>query len=158
METADFLEWAADHPRESAWIQQQVISLLTMQRLQACLLTRLLMAAEAADLKAPPIPEDLEALAKRIPFRETAHLSGLNCVTKWENAALGICRERVAYGCQRASRHGHWHPHPRKQPSVIYYRHGQPAVHKTLADLLVASPDVLEAAAKLYPPKGGKDA
>lgn len=152
MESADFRQWAADHPRESAWIQQQVISLLTMQRLLACLLTRLLMAAEAASI------EHCKSVGARILFRETAHLNGRDCVTKWENAALGICRETVAYGCPKANRHGYWQPHPRKHPSVIYYKHGQPAVYKTLAELLVASPDVLEYAAKLYPSKGGKDA
>lgn len=152
METAGFLQWAAESPRQAAWIQQQVISLLTMQRLQACLLTRLLMAAEAA------LIEHCKAVAKRIPFAKRAHLNGRDMVTKWENEAVGICRESIVHGCPKADGRGYWDPHPRKSPTVLYHRHGKSAVYGTLAELLLASPTVLDAAAKLYPPKGGQDA
>lgn len=160
MESADFLQWAADHPRESAWIQQQEISLLRMQRLLACLLTRLLMAAEAADLKAPPMPEDLQALAKRIPFRLRRSMSGRNRQQEYTNADLGIWVTRITYGCPKADRQGHWRQSS-KRPKVSCgciadgRMHGEyPSVSALLQDL----PGVARAAAKLYPPKGGQDA
>lgn len=160
MESADFLQWAADHPRESAWIQQQGISLLTMQRLLACLLTRLLMAAEAADLKAPPIPEDLEALAKRIPFRLQRSISGRNRQQEYANANLGIWVTRITYGCPKADRQGHWKQSSRK-PKVSCGCIAEGRMHgeySSVAALLQDLPGVARAAAKLYPPKGGKDA
>jgi len=155
-----YMQWAAGHPRDSAWIQQQVISLLTMQRLLACLLTRLLMAAEAADLKAPPMPEDLEALAKRIPFRLRRSMSGRNRQQEYTNADLGIWVTRITYGCPKADRQGHW-KQSSKKPTVSCgciadgQMHGEyPSVSALLQDL----PGVARAAAKLYPPKGGQDA
>lgn len=160
MESADFQQWAADHPRESAWIQQQGISLLTMQRLLACLLTRLLMAAEAADLKAPPIPEDLEALAKRIPFRLQRSISGRNRQQEYTNANLGIWVTRITYGCPKADRQGYWKQSSRK-PKVSCgciadgRMHGE---YSSVAALLQDLNGVARAAAKLYPPKGGQDA
>lgn len=152
MEPAEFLRLAEDHSGESSWIQRQVSSLLTMQRLQACLLTRLLMAAEAAEL------ENCLAVARRIPFVETAHLSGRDCITKWGNDRLGIHRQRITYGCPKADRAGHWQPHPKKEPAVLYYVGSEPTVHSTLVELLRARPALLTMAEKLYPAKGGRNA
>ena len=160
MEFADFQQWAADHPRESAWIQQQGISLLTMQRRLACLLTRLLMAAEAADLKAPPIPEDLEALAKRIPFRLQRSISGRNRQQEYTNADLGIWVTRIIYGCPKADAQGYW-KQSSKKPKVSCGCIADGRMHyeySSVAALLQDLPGVARAAAKLYPPKGGKDA
>jgi hypothetical protein len=159
-----YMQWVADdwenasqaktpgQPPALSWIGLEVANLLTMQRLLACLLTRLLMAAEAAEL------DFCLAVAGRIPFVETAHLSGRDCITKWGNDRLGIHRQRITYGCPKADRAGHWQPHPKKEPAVLYYVGSEPTVHSTLVQLLLARPALLTMAEKLYPAKGGRNA
>ena len=100
---------------------------------------------------------NLEVLAKRIPFWLINSTLGRNLRQEYANADLGIWVTRIIYGCQKADRNGHW-KQSSKKPKVSCgciadgaMRYGYPSVAALLRDL----PNVAEAAAKLYPPKGG---
>ena len=100
---------------------------------------------------------DLEVLAKRIPFWLINSTLGRNLHQEYTNADLGIWVTRIIYGCPKADAQGHW-KQSSKKPKVscgcivddrMHYEY--PSVAALLRDL----PNVAEAAAKLYSPKGG---
>lgn len=91
-------------------------------------------------------PTELQALAKRIPFRMVSHLNCSNeHVLEYLNEPLNICAVVVT-----PYRNGQ----PGKGKRTYAVNEKRAKGYKTLADLLNAVPQVSWKAALLYPEKG----
>lgn len=107
-----------------------------------------------ADTDGSADPEDLQALAKRIPFNFQRGRCGMDKVAEYDNDVLGIWLTKTDHGCAAAADLGFWKPLGRStiRCGLLDVKGPQ---YRSLVALLRNSPIIAQKAAHLYPTKGG---